>query len=283
MEVKPLLIKAKNHFFFVLGAVMTALAISVFYLPNKIVTGGVSGLSTILFHVFEIAPGLTYFVVNAILLLVGFKYLGRDFVIKTVAGAGLVTVFVQVFSYLPVLTEDIILNVVFGSIVYGFGIGLTLVSGGSTGGTDILGRLIQYKLPSVRIGSAMLVCDFAVIFTSLLVFKNIELAMYGIIALVASSLSINFLIRALNVSKLAFVITTKKELSKQLVSTSPRGVTVVDVVGGFTGVEKLMLICALKAKETPSFQARVLAVDPEAFIIFSESEQIVGNGFYVYR
>jgi uncharacterized membrane-anchored protein YitT (DUF2179 family) len=211
------------------------------------------------------------------------QYLGRDFVIKTVIGAGIVTVFVQVFAYLPVLTENITLNVVFGSIVYGFGIGLTLISGGSTGGTDILGRLIQYKLPSVRIGSAMLVCDFAVIFASLLVFKNIDLAMYGIIALVASSLSINFLIRALNVSKLAFVITTKKELSKQLVSTSPRGVTVVDVVGGYTGVDKLMLICALKAKETPSFQARVLAVDPEAFIIFSESEQIVGNGFYVYR
>lgn len=283
MEMKQFLIKAKNHFFFVFGAIMTALAISVFYLPNKIVTGGVSGLSTILFHVFSIAPGLTYFVVNAVLLLIGFKYLGRDFVIKTVIGAGIVTVFVQVFSYLPVLTENITLNVVFGSIVYGFGIGLTLISGGSTGGTDILGRLIQYKLPSVRIGSAMLVCDFAVIFASLLVFKNIDLAMYGIIALVASSLSINFLIRALNVSKLAFVITTKKELSKQLVSTSPRGVTVVDVVGGYTGVEKLMLICALKAKETPNFQARVLAVDPEAFIIFSESEQIVGNGFYVYR
>jgi uncharacterized membrane-anchored protein YitT (DUF2179 family) len=281
--MKQFLIKAKNHFFFVFGAIMTALAISVFYLPNKIVTGGVSGLSTILFHVFSIAPGLSYFVVNAVLLLIGFKYLGRDFVIKTVIGAGIVTVFVQVFSYLPVLTENITLNVVFGSIVYGFGIGLTLISGGSTGGTDILGRLIQYKLPSVRIGSAMLVCDFAVIFASLLVFKNIDLAMYGIIALVASSLSINFLIRALNVSKLAFVITTKKELSKQLVSTSPRGVTVVDVVGGYTGVEKLMLICALKAKETPSFQARVLAVDPEAFIIFSESEQIVGNGFYVYR
>ena len=283
MEVKTLLSKVKKYFLFTLGAILTALAISVFYVPNKIVTGGVSGVSTILFHVFSIAPSLTYFVVNAVLLLIGLKYLGRDFVIKTVIGAGLVTIFVQVFSYLPVLTEDITLNVVFGSILYGFGIGLTLISGGSTGGTDILGRLIQYKLPSLQIGSAVLVCDFAVIFASLVIFKNIELAMYGIIALFVSSFSINFLIRALNVSKLAFVITTKKELSKQLVSTSPRGVTVVDVVGGYTGVEKLMLICALKAKETPSFQARVLAVDPEAFIIFSESEQIVGNGFYVYR
>ena len=283
MEIKSGIKNFKDHLLFTFGAIITALAISVFYLPNKIVTGGVSGVSTILFHVFSIAPGLTYFVVNALLLLIGFKYLGRDFVIKTVIGAGLVTVFVQVFSYLPVLTDNITLNVAFGSILYGFGIGLTLISGGSTGGTDILGRLIQYKWPSFRIGSAMLICDFAVIFVSLLLFKNIDLALYGIIALFVSSFSINFLIRRLNVSKLAFVITTKKELSKQLVSTSPRGVTVVDVVGGYTGDEKLMLICALKEREIPRFQAKVLEVDHEAFIIFSESEQIVGNGFYVYR
>ncbi|MBQ7820746.1 MAG: YitT family protein [Clostridia bacterium] len=283
MEITSLWKKCKNHVFFVIGAIVTALAISVFYLPNMIVTGGVSGISTVLYHVASVPPGVTYFVVNAVLLIIGFKYLGRDFVIKTIIGAGIVTVFVQVFSYLPVLTENIVLNVAFGSILYGFGIGLTLISGGSTGGTDILGRLIQYKWPSFRIGSAMLICDFAVIFISLLLFKNIDLALYGIIALFVSSFSINFLIRRLNVSKLAFVITTKTELSGELVNTSPRGVTVVDVVGGYTGEEKVMLICALKEREIPRFQAKVLEIDREAFIIFSESEQIVGNGFYVYR
>ncbi len=283
MEIKRLLNRSGNYVFFVLGSLLSALAISIFYLPNKIVTGGVSGISTVLYHVASIPPGLTYFVINALLLIIGLRYLGRDFVVKTVIGASIVTVFVQVFSYLPPLTENILLNVAFGAIVHGFGIGLTLISGGSTGGTDILGRLIQYKHPSVRIGSAMLICDVAVIILSLIMFRDIDLALYGIIALFISSFSINLLIRSLNVSKLAFVITTKKELSDQLIKTIGRGVTVVDVVGGYTGEEKLMLICALKAKETPGFQARVLSVDPEAFIIFSESEQIVGNGFYVYR
>ncbi|MBE6606121.1 MAG: YitT family protein [Ruminococcaceae bacterium] len=277
-------IKLRNHIFFVLGSLLTALTISVFYLPNKIVTGGVSGISTILFHTAGIQPGVTYFVVNAVLLLIGFKYLGRDFVIKTIIGSSIVTVFVQIFSYLPVLTDNIILNVAFGSILYGFAIGLTLIAGGSTGGTDILGRLIQYRFPSVRIGSAMIISDFIIIFISLIMFKNIDLAMYGIISLFGMSYSINFLIRKLNVSKLAFVITEKgSELSPYLIKNFTRGLTVVDAVGGYTGNKKIVLMCALKERELPLFQKRVHEIDPEAFIIFSESEQIVGNGFLVYR
>ncbi len=276
--------KLRNHVFFVIGSLLTALTISVFYLPNKIVTGGVSGVSTILYHAASVPPGVTYFVVNAVLLLIGFKYLGRGFVVKTIIGSSIVTVFVQVFSYLPLLTDNIILNVVFGSITYGFAIGLTLISGGSTGGTDILGRLIQYRFPSIRIGSSILICDFIVIFVSLLIFKNIDLALYGIIALFVSSFSINVLIRRLNVSKLAFVITEKgNELSEYLIKNSPRGVTALDAVGGYTSKKKTVLMCALKERELPLFQNRVHEIDPEAFIIFSESEQIVGNGFYVYR
>ena len=277
-------LKLRNHIFFVLGSLLTALTISVFYLPNKIVTGGVSGISTILFHTAEIQPGVTYFVVNAILLFIGFKYLGRDFVIKTVIGSSIVTVFVQIFSYLPVLTDNIILNVAFGSILYGFAIGLTLIAGGSTGGTDILGRLIQYRFPSVRIGSAMIISDFIIIFISLIMFKNIDLALYGIISLFGMSYSINFLIRKLNVSKLAFVITEKgSELSPYLIKNFTRGLTVLDAVGGYTGNKKIVLMCALKERELPLFQKRVHEIDSEAFIIFSESEQIVGNGFLVYK
>ncbi len=276
--------KLKNHIFFVLGALGTALAISVFYLPNKIVTGGVSGISTILYHTLGVAPGLSYFVINAVLLVFAYIFLGREFAIKSTVGAGLVTVFVEVFSLLPTLTDDIILNVAMGSILYGFSIGVTLISGGSTGGTDILGRLVQYKYPRLNIGVAMWICDFAVIFASIICFRNIDLALYGIISLFGSTFAINFLIKQLNISKLAFIITVKgAELSRLLVTTSPRGVTIIDVVGGYTGENKTMLMCALKESELPPFQKKILDVDPTAFIIFSQSEQIVGNGFYVYK
>lgn len=274
----------KNSILFVLGSVLTALGISVFYIPNKIVTGGVSGIATVLFYALSIAPSVSYFIINLVLVLLGIRYLGKSFIIKSVIGSSIVTLFIQIFSYVPTFTEDIILNSVFGSVISGFGIGLTLIAGGSTGGTDILGRLIQYKYPSASIGTAMLICDFIVIFVSLILFKDIDFALYGIVSLFISTYAINFLIRKLNVSKLAFVVSEKRdELVRELIKKSPRGITIMNVTGGYTGKDKHMIMCALKDREMPVFQKCVTEIDSDAFVIYSESEQIFGNGFQVYR
>ncbi len=268
----------------VLGVVITAAAISLFYLPNKIVSGGVSGISTILYHVLSVPPGVSFAVINLVLLALGFKLLGKTFVLKTIAGAALLSLCVQVFSYFPPVTEDVFLATIFGAVLYGFGIGLTLAEGASTGGTDILGRLIQYFFPHVSIGRLLLIVDAVVILSSLVVFRTVNLALYGIVALAVSTFAIDLLIRKLNISKLAFVITDRgEEIAKMLVATSPRGVTLFDAVGAYTSEKHSMLMCALKERELPQFQQKILEYDKDAFIIFSESQQIVGNGFFVYR
>ena len=268
----------------VFGVMLVAFAISVFYTPNKIVSGGVSGLSTILFHTLGIAPGISYAVINIVLVLLAVKFLGFGFVKDTILGAALISVFVQLFTWIPPITNDILLASVFGSVLYGVGIGLTLVQGASTGGTDILSRLVQCIFPHVKIGSLLLAVDSAVIMLSFCVFRTFDLALYGIIALFLSSYSINFLISKLNVSKLAFVVTDKGvEISKYLVSNSPRGVTIIESTGAYTMEDRQVLMCALKENEIPRFQDRILKIDEHAFIIFSESQQIVGNGFRVYK
>ncbi len=276
--------RLKNNFLFLIGPIITAFGISIFFTPNKVVSGGVSGLSTILFHIAKIPPGLSFAVINILFLLISFKVIGKEFVIKTIIGAANISLFVQIFSELPPMTNDIILASIFGSLLYGFGIGLTLLSGGSTGGTDILGRLLQHFFPQFKIGKLLLFVDAAVIMTALITFRQIDLALWGIVALFLSTFSVDWLIQKLNVSKLAFVVTEKGvEVAKLLVSTSPRGVTIIDVVGAYTMEEKQTLMCALKESEIPDFQRKILEIDPEAFIIFSESQQIVGNGFHVYR
>lgn len=274
----------KKYATIVIGVMMVAFAISVFYTPNKIVSGGVSGIATILFHTVGIPTSMSFTVINGILLLLALKYLGFSFVKGTILGSALISVFVELFSNVPPLTDDLFLASIFGSVLYGFGIGLTLTEGASTGGTDILGRLVQRMFPYVKIGSLLLIVDAIVIILSLLIFRQVDLTLYGIIALFFSSFSINLLISKLNVSKLAFVISNDgRNIAHKLISHSPRGVTILDATGAYSMEQKNVLLCALKENEIPDFQAEVLKLDQNAFIIYSESQQIVGKGFRVYR
>jgi len=260
----------KRYAIIIIGVVLTALGISIFYTPNKIVSGGVSGLSTILYHALGIQPGFSFAAINIILLLLALKFLGFQFVKDTILGATLISLFVQLFTYLPPMTSDPMLAAIFGAVLYGFGIGLTLTQGASTGGTDILGRLVQCIFPYVKIGSLLMVVDAMVIVLSLIVFGTIDLALYGIVALFLSSFSINWLISKLNVSKLAFVVTDKGvEISKFLISHSPRGVTIIDAVGAYTMKGNKVLMCALKESEITYFQKSILELDGNLFIIFS--------------
>ena len=141
----------KKYTTIVIGVMMVAFAISVFYTPNKIVSGGVSGIATILFHTVGIPTSVSFTVINGVLLLLALKYLGFSFVKGTILGSALISVFVELFSNVSPLTDDLFLASIFGSVLYGFGIGLTLTEGASTGGTDILGRLVQRLFPYVKI------------------------------------------------------------------------------------------------------------------------------------
>jgi len=191
---------------------------------------------------------------------------------------------VQLFSMFPIYTENMILAPLFGGVLYGLGIGLAFAAGASTGGTDIVGRMIQLKFPYVPRGKLLLAVDGLIIAISLMIFKNIELTMFGIISLFISTYSIDFVISKLNISRIAFVVTDKgEEIADKLVTTSPRGVTLIDVKGVYTKTDKQMLFCALKESESEAFQRKILEIDEQAFIVFSESQRIKGNGFYLYK
>lgn len=276
--------KQKNNLLTLSGTAITGFAIGSFLTPNKIVGGGASGISTILYHTVGIQPGLSFFLINILFLALGMKILGKEFVLKTLMGITLLSVFTQIFSFIPIHTENLILSTVFGGALYGLGIGLSFASGASTGGTDIVGRIIQSKFPTIPIGKLLLFVDGIIIMISSIIFKNIELTLYGIMALFISSYSIDLIISRFNVSRIAFVITDKgDEISQKLISTSPRGITSINVKGMYTNLDKKMLFCALKESESEEFQKRILSIDNDAFIVFSESQRIKGNGFYLYK
>lgn len=267
-----------------LGTLITGFAIGAFLTPNKVVGGGASGISTILYHAMGLPPGITYFVINMIFLLLGLKVLGKEFIVKTLIGITILSGFTQLFSAFPIYTDNMILAAVFGGALYGGGIGIAFAAGSSTGGTDIIGRIIQSRFPHIPIGKMLLFVDGIIIAASFLIFRNIELTLFGILTLFVSSFSIDFVISKLNISRIAFVITDHgEEIARELVSSSPRGVTLIDVKGVYTDTEKKMLFCALKESESEAFQKKILGIDSTAFIVFSESQRIKGNGFYLYK
>ena len=276
--------KSSTIFFPIIGTMITGFAIGCFLTPNKIVGGGASGISTILFHTLGLQPGVSFFLINIVFLLMGLKVLGKTFVLKTLLGTSLVSLFTQLFTLCPIYTENLMLGAIFGGVLYGLGIGISFAGGASTGGTDIIGRIIQTKFSHVPIGKMLLFVDGIIILISPIIFKNVELTLLGIFTLFVSSYSIDLVISKLNVSRIAFVITDKGEtISRELVTTSPRGVTLIDVKGVYTNTEKKMLFCALKESESEAFQKKILDIDETAFIVFSESQRIKGNGFYLYK
>jgi len=273
----------KSYILILFGVALTGFAISAFLVPNKIVNGGASGMATILYYTIGLRPSLSNVMINAVLLLMSLLCFGWKFVGKSIFSIGMLALLIEVFSYVPPITDNILLATIFGAILYGLGIGIVLSQGSTTGGTDILGRLIQHNFPQWKIGKILLGVDLFIVFLSLITFRTTEAVLYGIIALFISTTAVDYLMKNLNISKLAFVITDKgNEISNFLVKTSPRGVTLVDVKGVYSNRPKQMLVCALKERELPEFQRKILEKDAEAFIIYSESQQIVGNGFYNY-
>ena len=275
----------KKYMVILFGNILVAFAVGCFYVPNKIVGGGVSGISNIIYHTLHIQPGISMLAVNVIFAIVSLKHLGKLFLVSSFINAAIIAIFSDLFlAYFPPVTTNTLLATIFGGVLYGFGIGLTFVSGVSTGGTDILSRFLQTINPHIKIGRVLLMVDACVIILSLVTFRQIDLALFGIIALSISTFAVDWLISALNVSKLAYIVTDKgEEISRVLTSTSPRGVTMIDVTGAYTMERKTLLMCALKSNELVEFQRKILEIDKTAFIIFSESQQIVGNGFRLYR
>lgn len=275
--------KIKSYLTILTGITLSAIATGLLYIPNEIVTGGISGIATILYPL-GIPPGAVYLVLNLLLLVFSYKILGREFVIHSVFSVVVLSLLVQVFSDIPPITENVFLATLFGSFLFGLGAALTFIENANTGGTDIIGRLLQAKYSHLPIGTLLLITDGIIIFVSLLISGNIDLTLYGLFGLFISTLVINLVIGHLNSSKLALVITEKGDaLSRLITENSRRGVTVLNARGAYSHARKNLLICALKNKEIPEFQKMVDEADMSAFTIFLKSEKIFGLGFYVYK
>lgn len=272
--------KIKEACCMISGALLSALALDLFLTPNKIASGGASGLGTVLYNAVGIPVAVTVFAANAVLFVFGFKKLERKVVFRTFAATFIMSAFIQIFSFLKPITDNMLLAAVFGGVMLGVGSGLTIVGGASTGGTDFAAIILNGILKHIPVANFILVIDLAVILFSGAVFKNTLLLLYSMVTLYISTRFVDKVIDGFRYARLVYVISGKSaQIAQLLLNELNMGVTALYGKGLYTNREQTVLLCAVRRNDFPKFRKAVEHADKNAFIILTEANEVLGEGF----
>ncbi|MCK8816000.1 YitT family protein [Natroniella sulfidigena] len=261
------------------GSILISLALVIFLVPNRIAAGGVSGLATVLFHLFNWPVGTVILALNVPLFLLGVKELGAKFGFKTLYGIIVLSVATDLLTpHLAFITDDLLLVAIYGGGLAGVGLGIVFKSRGTTGGTDLVAQIIN-KYTGLSPGKGLLIIDFFVISLAGIVF-NLELALYALISLAITSMTIDLVQEGLTISKGAFIISDAAEaIRADIINELDRGVTVLNGRGGFTEENKDILLCIISRSEVSDLKNVVHTIDEDAFVIITEVHEVLGEGF----
>lgn len=267
--------------FWAAGCFIYATAVTVLLGPNEISPGGFTGISTVFNSLFGIPAGAVLIVLNIPVFIIQKKVFGSGSIVKTAAATVLLSVFLDLTEQLlPKYHLDGILASVFGGILSGLGLSLVMLRGATTGGADVIAKLINKKYRHFPVGRAIMFFDFAVIVLTALVYRNVESAMYSVITIYASSKVIDTMLYGGNRGKIVYIITSnEREVSAAIFSALRRGVTKINVTGGFTGEKRHMLMCAVRIHEVAAVLRAVNSADPNSFTVIAEAGEIIGEGF----
>ncbi len=267
--------------FYIAGGIIYSVAVLLFLTENEISPGGLTGIATILNYLFSLPIGTVVFILNIPLLAAGFIKFGGIFIAKTAVATAVMSLTLDISGlFMPKMKIDPILAALFGGLLMGLGISLFMLRGATTGGTDIIAKLINRKFPHLTVGRLMLAADAAVVGLSALVYKNMESALYAVIAIYASSRVMDLILYGADRGKIIYVITDNaKELSDSIMSLINRGVTLLDVTGAYTGTKRQMLMCTVRRHEVAAVCRLATSCDKNAFIIVGEAGEVLGEGF----
>ncbi|MBQ2687018.1 MAG: YitT family protein [Clostridia bacterium] len=271
------------------GCFLYAVSMALFSSPNDIAPGGVIGISILINHLFPLVPiGVLSLVLNIPLFIwggveIGWKYLSRS-LSATVISSIMIDSFELEFiaNIIKPYTGNPLLVCIFGGILSGAGMSLIFNRGGSTGGTDIVSRIMHKKKPHVSLGKFMLLCDAFVVTASAIVYGNIENALYAIVFIFVTTKVIDTMVYgfARNNGKLLFVVTSHyEEVTEVILKEIDRGVTLLDAQGGYNKDNKKVILCAVRPNQVHQTTVLVHSIDPNAFVIVTTAGTISGEGF----
>ena len=272
----------KEYIIVALACVVMAFNINYFFVGNKLAQGGVSGLSLIIHYLSHIDVSYLYFALNIPLIILAYIFLGKNFLLKTLFATFILSVFLKVFTSFSEPLDDILLAAIFGGAINGIAIGIVFYAGGSTGGMDIVAKIVN-KYTGIPISRILLATDFIVLSIVAVIFGKV-IFMYTLISLVISSKMIDIIQVGIYSAKGVTIITTKEdEIRKRIMEDTGRGITLIDAKGGYTQKEIGMLYCVVGQYQLIKVKTIVKEVDPSAFMIVADVHEVIGNGFLVNK
>ena len=276
-----------GYFFMLLGCLCYGMSTSLFLEPMSIVAGGISGLAVTLNFLWNFLPvGMLIIALNIPILIFGIKAQGWKFIVKClikVVCLGVITDLLAKLSFVTQSVDDKVLCSLYGGILQGFGIGLFVRFEFSSGGTELLGRLISNKIKSLKINVCVGILDAIVVIVGTIITwqaNDINNMLYALIVIFCSTKVSEIVLVGLEKSKFCFIITEKgEEVSELLVKNSPRGVTMITGEGMYTHKNRNVLMTCVRNRQLPQLKALVYSVDRNAFVIVSDATEVRGNGF----
>ena len=262
------------------ASALYAAAIALFLDPNHLAPGGVSGIAIIINQLTQIPTGTLILIMNVPLMALGMWKLGFKFLLSTLVAVISSSIFTNLLAPYGPLTTDPLLAACAGGALLAVGMGLLFKLGATSGGTDILIRVIKLKYKHLKTGSLFLITDCCVIAASALVFRNVDLALYAAIATILSSFCLDLVLYGRDAAKLVYLITDhEKAIANRLLEELEIGVTYLQGQGAYTRDNKKVILCAMQKRLLPKVQEIAMEEDPFVFLIVTSASEIFGEGF----
>lgn len=272
---------AQDYGLLLVGALVQAFSMRLFLVPGQLVSGGISGLAQIVNHFVRFPIGVMVFVGNIPLFILGWRHLGGPkFAIRTAVAVAAFSLFTDLLVlFIPNgVTDDSVLNAIFGGVLLGAGLGLVYLGKGTSGGSDILGRILNFRF-GIPISQSYLITDTIVVLAGGFAFSWSK-ALYGLVVIYISGIAAEAVSEGSGIFRSAIIITgCYEKVAHEIMFEMERGVTILSATGGYTGQERPTLYCVITRSEVNQLKELVKEIDPNAFMVIGTAHEAIGNGF----
>ena len=264
----------------IIGAFIMAVSVSLFLLPNKLSSGGVSGIATIIYYLMNIPMGISIMLINIPLFLMSILKIGKSFFMKSIIGTISLSIFIDELDKIEPLTTDKFLACIYGGILMGVGTAIILKANSSTGGTDLISYITKAYKPTIKVGEIIILLDIVIVALNIIFLKELEIGLYSTIAIYLMGKIIDILFEGIYFTKLIYIVSDKSEdIAREIGDNIRRGATGIYGKGMYTNDNKLILMCAVTRKDVASTIQIIKKIDKHSFVIVTNSRAVLGQGF----